>query len=146
MTPHEPLIARLTECPGIERTAAQSILSYVGYTLNEFPGITNFVSWAGLCPGNNESAGKRKSGRSPVRNHAFKTIMVEIAWSAVKKKESYKEKYHRLKSRRGPKKAIVAIAHRIAKAVYHIIKYRVKFRDLGEEYLLVSDKNRKIDN
>jgi transposase len=76
------------------------------------------ASWAGLCPGNNQSAGKRKSGRSPVHKHHLKTILVEVAWSAVRKPGSYyKEKFHRLRSRRGPQKAIIAMAHRILKAV-----------------------------
>ena len=100
-----------------------------------FPAAEALISWAGLCPGNNESAGKRKSGRSPVKKHHLKTVMIEVAWAAVKKKGSYfKDKYYRLKARRGAKKAIVAIAHRILNGIYHVIKNGVRFRDLGEDY------------
>ena len=89
------------------------------------------ASRGGLCPGNNESAGKRKSGKSPVRKHPFKELMIEIAWAAVRTKGSYyKDKYHRLKARRGPKRAAVAIAHRITTAIYHIISEAIE-RDIN---------------
>ena len=105
------------------------------------------ASWAGLCSGNNESAGKRKNGRSSVRNHPFKTILIEVAWAAIKKKGSYyRAKYFKLKARRGAKKAIVAIAHRISKAIYNIIKHGNTFKDLGEDYLTTQTKQRAIKN
>ena len=100
-----------------------------------------------MCPGNNESAGKRKSGKSPVRKHHLKTTMLEMAWVAIKKKGScFKDKYYRLKSRRGAKKAIVAIAHRILLGIYHVIKDGVEFRDLGEDYLTRRNKSRKVSH
>ena len=93
------------------------------------------VMWAGLCSGNNESAGKRNSGRSPVSKHHLKSIMIEIAWAAVKKKGSYyRYKYWRLRFRLGPKKAIVAIAHRIIKVLYAIIKHGERYKELDEKY------------
>ena len=108
---------RLDELPGINKKSAQSIVSEIGVTLDEFICMGALASWAGLCPGNNESAGKRKSGRTSVRSHPFKTILIEIAWAAVKKKGSYyRANYFKLKARRGPKKAIVVVAHRISKA------------------------------
>ena len=147
MKPHEELISRLDQLPGVNEVAAQSVISNLGVTLKEFPSMAALSCWAGLCPGNNESAGKQKSGRHPVRSHPFKTIMVEIAWAAVKKKDSYyKEKYYRLRSRLGPRKAIIAIAHRITKAIYHVIKKGASFRDLGRDYLDNKDKVRKIRN
>jgi transposase len=79
-------ITRLDVVPGINELSAQYILGELGSTLNEFRSCSALASWSGLCPGNNESAGKRKSGRSPVRKHVFKTIMVEIAWAAEKLK------------------------------------------------------------
>ena len=119
----------------------------VGVTLNEFATMSSFASWAGLCPGNNESAGKRKNGRNGVRNHPFKTIMVQVAWAAIKKNGSYyKAKYYRLKARRGARKAIVAIAHRISKAIYNIIKNGERYKDLGEEYLSKANKQRALKN
>jgi len=147
INPHQKLLDNLDNVPGINKVAAQSVLSEIGITLKDFKTMTAFISWAGLCPGNNESAGKRKSGRSSVRKHPFKTIMIEIAWAAIKKKNSYyKDKYYRLKSRRGPKKAIVAIAHRIAKAIYNIIKHGQIYKDLGEDYLMNINKTKRIYN
>jgi transposase len=147
MKPYQALLDLLDEIPGIDKVSAQSVLSEIGITLENFLTIMSFTSWAGLCPGNNESAGKRKSGKSPVRKHPFKTIMVEIAWAAIKKKNSYyKNKYYRLKARRGPKKAIIAIAHRIAKAIYTIIKTGEPYKDLGEDYLMNINKSKRLYN
>lgn len=147
MAPHQDILARLDEIPGIDKKSAQSILSEIGVELDEFISTAALASWAGLCPGNNESAGKRKSGKSPVHNHPFKTILIEVAWAAVKKKGSYyRDKYYRLKSRRGAKRAIVAIAHRISKAIFHIIKYGGSFQDLGEDYLVNKNKKVRLNN
>ncbi len=144
---HQDLLDRLDEIPGIDKKSAQSIVSEIGVTLDEFMTMSALVSWAGLCPGNNESAGKRKSGRNSVRNHPFKTILVQVAWAAVKTKGSYyKAKYYKLKARRGAKKAIVAIAHRIAKAIYKIIKHGDTYRDLGEDYLAVPSRQKTLMN
>ena len=144
---HQDLLNRLDEIPGIDKKSAQSIVSEVGVTLGEFTCMAALASWAGLCPGNNESAGKRKSGRTSVRSHPFKTILVEVAWAAVKKKGSYyRAKYYKLKARRGAKKAIVAIAHRISKAIYNIIKQGETFMDLGEDYLTAQTRQRVINN
>ncbi|QTA85468.1 IS110 family transposase [Desulfonema magnum] len=146
MRPHQEVLDRLDEVYGINTVAGQSVLSHIGFTLEEFGNEAAFCSWAGLCPGNNESAGKRKSGRSPVRNHPFKTVMVEIAWSAIKKRDSYyKDKYYRIKYRRGAKKAVVAVAHSIAKGIYHIIKYGESFEDLGKGYLSGKNQEKKIN-
>lgn len=147
MKPHDELMGRLDEVPGINETAAQAVLGNIGITLKEFASDASLNCWAGICPGNNQSAGKRKSGRNSVRSHPFKKIMVEIAWAAIKKKSShYREKYYRLKSRLGPKKAIVAIASRITKAVYRIIKHAESYKELGKGYLDEKDRRKKIDN
>lgn len=144
---HQDLLIRLDEVPGINKKSAQSIVSELGVTLDEFPSMAHLASWSGLCPGNNESAGKRKTGRTSIRNHPFKTILVEVAWASVKKKGSYyRAKYFKLKARRGAKKAIVAIAHRISKAIYNIIKHGQTFTDLGEDYLTVQTRQRAINN
>lgn len=136
MKNHEPLLQMLMEVAGISEVSARAILSEAGSTMDSFQTSAALCSWAGVCPGNNESAGKRHSGKSPVRKHHLKTIMVEVAWAAVKVKGSYyREKYYRLKARRGARRAIVGIAHRLLKAVYHIIKDGVPFKDLGEDFL-----------
>ena len=145
MKDHEALLDRMKGAPGISDVSSCDILAEIGPTLDSFPTDTALVSWSGLCPGNNESAGKRKSGKSPVRKHHLKSIMLEVAWAAVKKKGSYfKDKYYRLKARRGAKKAIVAIAHRILLGIYHVIKDGVVFRDLGEDYLPRRNKSQKV--
>jgi len=145
LAPNKELIKQLDEVPGIDKKTAQSVIGHIGDTLSEFRSDKALASWGGLCPGNNESAGKRKSGKSPVRKHPFKELMIEIAWAAVRTKGSYyKDKYHRLKSRRGPKRAAVAIAHRITKAIYHIIKHDRSFVDLGEKYLLSKSREKSL--
>jgi len=136
MESRNPILERIMEVTGISEVSARAILAEIGPTMDPFRTSAAICSWSGLCPGNNESAGKRHSGRSPVRKHHLKTIMLEVGWAAVKTKGSYYlEKYYRLKARRGAKRAIVAIAHRLLKAVYHIIRDGVSFKDLGEGYL-----------
>lgn len=145
MNGHEDVLERLKETPGISEIASRDILAELGPTLDAFPTDSALASWSGLCPGNNESAGKRRSGRSPVFKHHLKTVMVEVAWAAVRTNGSYyKDKYHRLKYRIGAKKALVAVAHRILKAIYRIIKEGAHFRDLGEEYLTLRSKSKKV--
>ena len=130
-------VEQLTQVPGISDVSAHALLSEIGDTLDQFETAASLASWAGLCPGNNESAGKRHSGRSPVRNGRVKTIMVEVAWGAIRKKDSYyREKYYSLRARKGAKKAIVAVAHRILKAVFHILKFGRPYHELGETYLI----------
>jgi transposase len=145
LIPNQALIDRLDEVAGIDKKTAQSIIGHIGDTLTAFRSDKALASWAGLCPGNNQSAGKRKSGKSPVRKHPFKELMIEIAWAAVRTKGSYyKDKYYRLKSRRGAKRAIVAVAHRITKAIYYIIKHGRSYIDLGEAYLMSKSKEKRI--
>lgn len=147
MTDIDLLIKQLDRIPGIDEVAARAILSEIGISLEEFKSSDNLSSWSGLCPGNNETAGKRKSGKSPVKKHVLKTIMVEVAWAAIKKKNSYyKDKYHRLKSRRGPKKAIIAIAHKILKVIYNIVKHGQEYEDLGSEYLAKKNQQARLNS
>jgi transposase len=145
MQTREPLLEKIMEVTGISEVSARAILSETGPTMDPFRTSAAICSWSGLCPGNNESAGKRHSGKSPVRKHHLKTIMIEVAWAAVKTKGSYyRAKYYRLKARRGARRAIVAIAHRLLKAVYHIIRDGVSFRDLGEEHLNQDHKQARL--
>jgi len=145
MQSHNTLLTRLQEIPGVGPVAAAGIVARIGPSLDEFPNSEALCSWAGVCPGNNESAGKRHSGRSPVRKHPLKTLLVEVAWAAVKTKGSYyRDKFYRLKARRGAKRAIIAIAHRILKAVYFIIKHGERYQELGEEYLAQRSEKTQI--
>ncbi len=145
MNDHDELLFRLKEIPGIQDVAAQSVLAELGSDLSMFANENILSCWAGVAPGNNQSAGKRYSGRSPVKKHPLKEVLIEIAWSAIKKKGSfYKDKYYRLKARRGAKKAIVAVAHRILKAIYFIIKHGAVYKELGGEYLEERRQKKKM--
>jgi len=145
LSERQDILNRLMEVPGISLRSAPAILAETGPTLETFATSAAFLSWSGVCPGNNESGGKRRSGRIRVRKNHLKEIMIEVAWAAIKKKGSYfKAKYYALRARLGPKKAIVAVAHRILKAVYHIIKHGATFKDLGEDYLLNRNKASKL--
>jgi transposase len=145
MTDHAHLLERMDQVPGVNDVAARGILAEIGADLEAFPSPGALCSWAGLSPGNNESAGKRHSGKSPVRKHHLKTLLIEVAWAAIKTKNSfYRAKYYALKARRGAKKAIVGIAHRILKAIYHIIKNGAVFKDLGTDYMTQAHRARKI--
>jgi len=146
MTDHDAQIAQLDKIPGINEIGAMGVLSHLGVDLTPFPTVQAFCSWQGLCPGNNESAGKRHSGRPAVRKHPLKTLLIELAWTAIKTKGSYyKEKFHRLKARRGAKRAITAIAHKLAIAVYYVLRYRRDYRELGEAYLDQRNKSARLN-
>lgn len=139
-------IVRLSKIPGVSHHSACAIISEIGTDLKEFRNEAALASWSGLCPGNNESAGKRRSGRNPVRKHLLRTLLIEVAWAAVKRKGSYyKDKYYKLRGRLGPKKAIVAIAHRILAAIYHIIKNGADYKELGEDYLSLRNKEKRLE-
>jgi transposase len=141
---YSDLTQRLDEVPGIAEVNAWAILAEVGTDLAAFRTIEAFSSWCGVSPGNHESAGKRKSARSPIRKKMIKTVLIEVAWAAIKRKDSYyRDKYFRLKARLGPKKAIVAVAHRITKALFHIIKHGAVFKDLGKDYLSLFHVDRR---
>jgi len=145
MKDQEELTRRLDEVPGINETSAHAILGMLGDDLSDFRSEDALSSWSGLSPGNNESAGKRHSGKSPVKKHPLKEIMIEISWAAVKKKGSYyKSKYYKLKARRGSKRAITAVAHMILKGIYFIIKDGASYQELGEDYLNKKTKAVKL--
>jgi transposase len=144
--PYNDLVDRIDAVPGIAYVSAWAILAEVSPYLDAFPTVQAFCSWCGLSPGNHESAGKRMSVRSPVRKKMIKTVLIEVAWAAIKNKQSYyRDKYFRLKARLGSRKAIVAVAHRIAKALFHIIKHGAEFKDLGKDYLSLLHAQRRYE-
>jgi transposase len=129
------LTALLDTIPGIASLAAISILAETGTDMSRFASDGHFVSWAGLSPGQNESAGKRKSSRLRKGAPWLKTMLVQCAWAAIKKKDSYyKVQFNRLKARRGPKKAVCAVAASMLTAIYHMLKDGVEHHDLGAGY------------
>ncbi len=126
------LTALLDAIPGIASLAATSILAETGTDMSRFASDGHLVSWAGLSPGQNESAGKRKSSRLRKGAPWLKTLLVQCAWAAIKKKDSYyKAQFNRLKARRGPKKAICAVAASMLTAIHHMLKDGVEHNDLG---------------
>lgn len=136
LQPYAAQLALLQEIPGIERTLAAVIIAELGVDMSVFQSVSQLASWAGVCPGNNESAGKRKSSRIPKGNVYLKTALVEAANSAARAKGTYlRDKFYRLKARRGYKRAAVAIAHKILVSIYHMLSQNVSYNDLGDCYL-----------
>jgi transposase len=116
------LIALLCKIPGVSKLAAISILAEIGIDMSRFSTAGHLVAWAGMCPGQNQSAGKRKSSRLRKGAPWLKAMLVQCAWAAKRQKNSYyKAQFHRLCARRGPQKAICAVAASILTAIYHII-------------------------
>jgi transposase len=133
--PFRTLIELLHTVPGISAVAAPAILSEIGRDMSRFPTAGHLVAWAGLCPGQNESAGRRKSSRLRKGAPWLKTMLVQCAWAAKRKKDSYyRAQFFRLQSKRGPQKAICAVAASILTAIYHILKDGSEHHDLGVGY------------
>ena len=125
----------LDEIPGVGLRSAERIIAETGTDMKQFRNADSFASWIGLVPGCNESAGKKKSARIRKGNLFLKSTLVECAHSAIRNKDSYfYAKYHKIAARRGGKRAIVAIAHSMALAIYHILKSKEHFVDLGGDY------------
>lgn len=132
VTPYEELISRLDQIPGINRDAAIEILGELGTDMSPWAEHRRLAAWSGLCPGNHESAGKRKNVGARKGNPFLKCTLVQVATAAVKTKGTfYQAKFFRLSKRRGYKRAIVAIAHAILIAIYHMIKDGTPYRELG---------------
>jgi transposase len=136
MRPFDEAIKVADHIPGIGVRIAQEILAEMGTDMSRFPSHYHLASWAGLSPGNNESAGKRLSGRIKHGNPHIRTALVEAAHAAAHTKDTYySAMYHRLAARRGAKRAIVAVAHAILVALYHMLKNGTCYEDLGPDYL-----------
>ena len=136
LQPYAVQLSLLQEIPGVDRILAAIIIAELGIEMNVFASVSQLASWSGLCPGNNESAGKRMSSRIPKGNVYLKTALVEAANAAAKAKGTYlRDKFYRLKARRGYKRAVVAIAHKILVAIYHMLSQNVSYNDLGDLYL-----------
>src|SRR5712691_3840150 len=129
------LIDQLVTIPGVSRLSALTILSEIGTDMSRFATAGHLVAWAGMCPGQNESAGKRKRTRLRKGAPWLKTMLVQCAWAAKRKKDSYyKAQFFRLQSRRGPQKAICAVAASLLTAIYHMLKDGTIHQDLGSGY------------
>jgi transposase len=143
LAPFRHQVENLKTIPGVSDVVAQVIASEVGLDVTRFPSAAHLISWAGLCPRLDESAGKRRTTR--VRKGApwLKTTLVSAAWAAARKKTGYlRAQFLRIKSRRGSKKAILAVASSILTAVWHMLRTGSSYRDLGSDHFDRRDKNR----
>lgn len=135
MRPFEESVELLKSIPGVEQRTAENLIAEIGNNMDQFPSAEHLASWAGMCPGNNESAGKRKSGKTPKGNRWLRRTLNQSAWAASHTKNTYlSAQYRRLASRRGKKRAIVAVGHTMLKIVYHMLKHKVSYHDLGNDY------------
>jgi transposase len=133
--PFRDLIKLLCTIPGVSVLAATIILAEIGRDMSRFPTAGHLLSWAGMCPSQNESAGKRKSTRLRKGDPWLKVTLVQCAWAAKRQKDSYyRAQFFRIQSRRGPQKAICAVSASILTAVYHILKDGTEHHDLGADY------------
>lgn len=135
MLPFEEDLERLDTIPGVARRTAEQIVAEAGTDMSRYPSAAHLCSWAGLAPGNNESAGKRKSGRTTKGNPTLRRALVEAARAAARTKNTYLSSlYHRIAARRGANRAAVAVAHRIMIIVYHLLKEKQAYNELGPHY------------
>lgn len=128
-------IENLPTIPGIGERITQTILAEIGIDMSRFPTDHHLCSWAGMCPGNNESAGKRKSGKTNPGNPYLRSALVQAAWAASHTKDTYlSAQYHKLVKRIGKKKTLVAVGHSILIIVYHVLLKQATYRELGGDY------------
>lgn len=141
LRPFKGEIELLDTIPGVGRQAAEEIIAEIGVDMSRFPSSAHLASWAGMAPGNNESAGKRKSGRTRKGNKSLRTTLTEAARAAAHTKDTYlSAQYHRIASRRGANRAAVAVGHSILVSAYHILKTGKPYQELGANYF---DQRRK---
>ncbi len=141
MRPFEEALQRLDTIPGVGRTVAEVAIAEIGVDISRFPTADHIASWAKVCPGNNESAGKRKSGRTGHGNRWLRSALLEAARAAARTRNTYlSAQYHRIAARRGANRAALAVAHTILVIMYHILKNGTTYRELGGNYFDERDK------
>lgn len=145
LDPFRAAAESLTSIPGVSDVVAQVIISEIGLDMSRFQTVGHLISWAGMCPRNDESAGKRRSTRLRMGAPWLKTILVQAAWCATRAKNTYlRAQFHRIRARRGPKKAIMAVAASILTAAYIMLRDGVEYRDLGHDYFDRLDKTKTV--
>ena len=143
MRPFAEQIARLDTIPGIDQRGAEALIAEIGTQMSRFPSAAHLASWARMCPGNDESAGKRRSGRTGKGNRWLRPALTQAAWAAQRKRgTSLAGQYRRLARRRGKKRALVAVGHALLGIVYHVLKRGTVYQELGEDYLERQDPER----
>ncbi len=141
MRPCDAPLAQLSTIPGIGRRTAEVLVAEIGTDLTRFPSAGHLASWAGLCPGNDESAGKRRSGRTRKGSPWLRTALVEAAQAAARTKDTYlAAQYRRLAARRGAKRAAVAVAHTLLVMVYSLLTQQQAYHELGGQYFDARDR------
>lgn len=137
----EATFQRLDAIPGVNRPTIECIVAEIGVDMNQFPSPEHLASWAGICPGNEESAGKRKRGKTTKGNVWLRRALAECGWAAGRTKKSYfGAQYRRLAARRGRKRAVLAVGHSILTVIYHLLKDpTIQYQDLGEDYFAKLD-------
>jgi transposase len=135
MSPYENIVTKLMTIPGVDRITAWALVAETGVDMEQFPSAQHLASWAGICPGNNESAGKRYSGTTRKGNPWLRRILCQAAWAASHTKDTYlSAQYRRLAFRRGKKRALIALSHTILVIAYHVIARGEDYRELGGDY------------
>ena len=146
MKEYEKNKKKLEKIPGIGKRSSEIILAEIGQDMNRFPTAGHISSWSGVCPGNNESAGKRRSGKTRKGNKILKSALVECAQSAVQHKTSFfYAQYQRISMRRGKKRALLAVAHTMLIAIYYMIKEDKEYIDLGADFYNKFNKEKKAN-
>jgi transposase len=136
LAPFVQAAERLTTIPGVEQRTAETVIAEIGTDMNQFPTAEHLASWAGMSPGNNESAGKRKSGRTTKGSRWLRQMLTQAAWAASHTKDTYlSAQYRRLAARRGKKRALVALGHTLLVIMYHLLKNRTTYKELGGDFL-----------
>lgn len=143
LVPMQAAVDLLKTIPGVSATAAAAILAEIGTDMSRFPSAKHLASWAGLCPGNKQSGGKRLKEQTTSGNVWLKGVLSECAWAAARTKETYlAAQFKRLARRRGIYKAIVAVAHSLLVIIYHVVQRGEAYRELGGDYFVQIDSRR----
>lgn len=142
LRPFELAVQRLDSIPGVGRQTAEVLLAEMGWDMSRFPTDKNLASWAGMCPGNNESAGKRRNGKTRKGSRWLRHALIEAAHGAARTKNKYlKTQYYRVAAHRGKKKALVAVGHSILIISYHLLTRGQEYSDLGANYFDERDRS-----
>jgi transposase len=135
LRPFQDALDRLDTIPGVGRRIAEILVAEIGLDMTRFPTAAHLASWAGMCPGNNESAGKRKSGKTRKGDAWLRAALIEAAHASSRARNTYlSAQYHRLITRRGKKKAVVGVGHTILTIAYHLLRDGAEYADLGPHY------------
>ena len=145
MVPFQAAATLLQTIPGVNEVAAATIMAEIGTDMTCFGSAPHLASWAGLCPGNNQSGGKRRHAQTTKGNKWLRGILGEVAWAAIRKKgTSFGAQYRRVARRQGKLKAVVAVAHRLLRVIYYVLRDHAPYRELGADHLSPQEVQRQI--